>query len=74
MFDMEGNIKIQYDLERLMFLWHNWFIFVIYLYYNVCDITLYEGNEEVLIFIKKVWDCSHIMVVGALRGVGTFDL
>ena len=31
-----------------------------------------EGTDEGAIFIRKVWDCSH-MVIGALGGVGTYD-
>ena len=32
----------------------------------------YEGTDEDTIFIRKFWDCSH-MVIGALGGVGTYD-
>ena len=31
----------------------------------------FEGTDEVDCFIKKVWVCSN-MVIGALRGVGTY--
>ena len=31
---------------------------------------VHEVNDEGPIFIKKVWDCSYI-VIGALGGVGT---
>ena len=38
------------------------FLSSIAFYCNVCHNTLYEGNE-VLIFIIKVWDYSHIIVI-----------
>ena len=49
-----------------------WLFFLIDLYYNVCHNRLCVGTDEGQIFIKKVWDCSY-MVVGALGGVGTYD-
>ena len=50
--------------------------FLIDLYYYVCHNRLCEGNDEGLIFIRKVWDCSHV-VIGALKEVlvhMTFEL
>ena len=48
-------------------------IIPIYLYItiNVCHSRLCEGTDDIPIFIRKVWDCSH-MVIGALGGVGTY--
>ena len=37
------------------------------------DSRLGEGTDEGPIFIRKVWDCSKYMVIGALGGVGTCD-
>ena len=43
------------------------------MYCNVCHNRLCEGTDEGTIFIKKVWDCSH-MVIDALGGAGTYDV
>ena len=48
---------------------HNSLFFQVKMYYNVYHHTLHKGNDKVLIFIKKVLDCSHIMVIGALYEV-----
>ena len=47
-----------------------YYVFLIYLYYYVYPNILYEGYDEVLIFIKKVLDYSNIMAMGGLGGVG----
>ena len=62
--------KIQYKLEMLIFFDISGSLFLIELSYNVCHNRLYDGNN-CSIFIKKVWDCFHIMVIGVLRCVCT---
>ena len=52
-------------------LWHYWLFYLIDLHY-VCHYRLREENYEGPIFIKKVWGYSH-MIIGALRGLGTYD-
>ena len=50
-------------------------IFIIDLYYNVCRNRLCEGTDEgkkKQLFNRKVFVCTHV-VIGALRGVGTYD-
>ena len=53
--------------------WHYYLFFLIDLCYIVCHNRLCVGTDEGPIFIKKVWDCSYV-VIGALGGVGTFNV
>ena len=42
------------------------------MYHNVCHNRLCEETDEGPIFIKKVWDCSHILNGEPLQEVNCF--
>ena len=61
-----------YNSEGLNF-WLYWLLFLIGLSHNVCtQRRVCAGTDEDTIFIRKVWDCPH-MVICVLVDVGTYD-